>query len=354
MSVLENLTSTAVRWFGFCGLFKEDMVRAGNTRVTYCDKDKNGVVNTSDIEQVNHYHAFGLNMEGPWAGADGAFKNQYNGKELNQDFGLEWNDYGRRMYDPAIARFGVIDRFAEKYTTLTPYQYAGNNPIKNIDVNGDSILVTHNTGFLGLGKKETLVYNNGQLSNRDGSSYSGKVKGFLKHTVSDLNKLSKGGAAGSSLVGFFNNTKNNVTISSGSGGNSTTGKSISFNTNKTTGGLDVNGNTNRPTFVGLGHEMFHVMQNTLGTTDRSTWFNTPDPNDPSKSLITPKAEINTSNYENRIRAENNIPLRAYYTESVYPGAELLNGNSTAKYPSNDVPTASLPILSPPESVTSNN
>ena len=47
--------------------------------------------------------------------------------------------YGWREYDPAIARFNRIDRFAEKYFNLTPYSYAGNNPVLFLDVQGDSI-----------------------------------------------------------------------------------------------------------------------------------------------------------------------------------------------------------------------
>ena len=42
------------------------------------------------------------------------------------------------MYDPALGRFHTLDAFAEKYLDFTPYQYAANNPILFIDVNGDS------------------------------------------------------------------------------------------------------------------------------------------------------------------------------------------------------------------------
>jgi len=123
----------------------------GNTRLMFCDRNGDGVIKPenapepSEVTQENQYYAFGMNMEfGAWENTPSVTDNlhQYNGKELNTDFGLNWNDYGRRMYDPAISRFVVMDRFTEKYPATNPYQYAGNNPIKNIDVNGDSIVVS--------------------------------------------------------------------------------------------------------------------------------------------------------------------------------------------------------------------
>ena len=46
------------------------------------------------------------------------------------------------MYDPVLGRFHTQDAFSEKYYSLSPYQYAANNPVLFIDVNGDSLNVT--------------------------------------------------------------------------------------------------------------------------------------------------------------------------------------------------------------------
>ncbi len=107
--------------------------------MTFSDANNDGLVTTTDIKQINHYYPYGLNMEGDWNGAAGNNKYAYNGKEWNDDFGLGWNDYGARFYDAATGRFPVIDRFVEKYQSMNPYQYGALNPIKFIDVNGDSI-----------------------------------------------------------------------------------------------------------------------------------------------------------------------------------------------------------------------
>ena len=79
-----------------------------------------------------------MEMEGPWHQSVSWPRNGYlyNGKELNKDFGLDWLNYGARWYDPAIARWNAIDPMAEQYYSYSPYHYAGNDPIKNIDPDG--------------------------------------------------------------------------------------------------------------------------------------------------------------------------------------------------------------------------
>ena len=103
----------------------------GNNRVVV---DEEGTV-----EEVNDYYAFGGLMSTSSRQSVQPYK--YNGKELDRKGGLDWYDYGARMYDAALGRFMKTDRFSEKYVSLSPYQYGANNPVNNIDVNGDSLLL---------------------------------------------------------------------------------------------------------------------------------------------------------------------------------------------------------------------
>ena len=125
----------------------------GNNRLTFCDFNNNGRIEISDdpgtqeneleITQETHYYPFGLEHKGNWYATVTPDNNYlYNGKELNRDYDINLYEYGARWYDPAIGRFTTIDRFAEKYYPLSPYGYAANNPVKFIDVNGDSLNVS--------------------------------------------------------------------------------------------------------------------------------------------------------------------------------------------------------------------
>ncbi|MGD1958295.1 MAG: RHS repeat-associated core domain-containing protein [Fulvivirga sp.] len=137
-------------------------------------------VEESKIIQTADYYPFGMEMAGGYqriTARENKFK--YNGKELQEETG--WLDYGARMYQPEIGRFFTQDRFAEKYYGLSPYQYAANNPIRYIDVNGDSIDVYDPSGNLVMtlddGKeKVTGMYFQKSKTNKKGkTTYSNGV-----------------------------------------------------------------------------------------------------------------------------------------------------------------------------------
>ena len=99
------------------------------------------VVLNSSVTTVekSHYYPTGIRFYVESTSNSAALPFRYNGKEFEKMNGLNWYDYGARFYDPQIGRFHTQDRFAEKYVNFSPYQYAANNPLRFIDVNGDSI-----------------------------------------------------------------------------------------------------------------------------------------------------------------------------------------------------------------------
>ncbi|NII28739.1 hypothetical protein HB364_26900 [Pseudoflavitalea sp. X16] len=69
---------------------------------------------------------------------EGIYRYGFNGKENDNEIKGEGNqqDYGLRIYDPRLGRFLSVDPLTKDFPWYTPYQYAGNSPILNIDLDG--------------------------------------------------------------------------------------------------------------------------------------------------------------------------------------------------------------------------
>ena len=125
----------AVSGFKYVYQYKDHL---GNIRVSY--STPNNIVTAADIIEENHYYPFGLKHAGYNTNVTSGFteglKYKYNGKELQEELGLNVYDYGARNYDSALGRWMNIDPLAEKSRRFSPFSYALNNPVYFIDPDG--------------------------------------------------------------------------------------------------------------------------------------------------------------------------------------------------------------------------
>jgi len=75
-------------------------------RLSYKDADGNASIAQSEVQEQNNYYAFGMQHKGYLSATPAANVNRYkyNGKELQDELGLNMYDYGARNYDPALGR----------------------------------------------------------------------------------------------------------------------------------------------------------------------------------------------------------------------------------------------------------
>jgi RHS repeat-associated protein len=126
----------------------------GNIRLSYT---VDPVYGDLKVLEENHYYPFGLkhtnynsdvllyskNSLGtkslrymPPVVVEPSYNYKYNGKELQDELGLNMYDYGARNYDPALGRWMNIDPYAEMYQDNSPFNFVKNDPVLYFDVDG--------------------------------------------------------------------------------------------------------------------------------------------------------------------------------------------------------------------------
>ncbi|GHT60559.1 hypothetical protein AGMMS50239_09740 [Bacteroidia bacterium] len=120
--------------------------RLGNNRI---------VMNASGtaVQQTNYYPSGVVMAESPVREDQGVQPYKFGSKELDRSHGLDFYDFEARQYDPTIMRFTVPDPLQEKYYSISPYAYCGNNPVNRIDPTGMDWYVLTDEGKMLLALK---------------------------------------------------------------------------------------------------------------------------------------------------------------------------------------------------------
>ena len=123
----------------------------GTIRLSYADNDKDGKIdivrNATDIdgdgdnaheirEEINTY-PFGLHHRGyndVIRGRDHQYG--YLNQEEQNELGLNWLTFRYRNYIPEIGRFFGVDPVASEYMSISTFQFAHNNPVWKIEIEG--------------------------------------------------------------------------------------------------------------------------------------------------------------------------------------------------------------------------
>ena len=169
-------------------------------------------------KRINLY-PFGLKHKGynntiSSNGNSTAQKFGFGGKELSEELGLNTMDFGARNYDAALGRWMNPDAMSDSFRSISPYNYAANNPVLVTDPDGNDIsfgfeyekdkdgnYVVDKDGNKNLtgvtmtvtgkvinasGKEVDMSDAVSEISSQISSSFSGEVNGVKFNTVVNL------------------------------------------------------------------------------------------------------------------------------------------------------------------------
>ncbi len=129
----------------------------------------------------------------------------FSGKERDEETG--YSNFGARYLDASLlSSWFSVDPMADKYPSISPYNYCAWNPIKLVDPDGQIIILPKNTSI----KNIYLVLGSLQKLTDDRLVYSTQKDGTIRIKIASLGKGDK--PVGTTLIRRLNSSKKTVTI----------------------------------------------------------------------------------------------------------------------------------------------
>jgi RHS repeat-associated protein len=130
------------------------------------------VISTSD------YYPFGSTMPGREYSSSG-YRYGFNGKENDREWGKNTiQDYGFRLYNPALGKFLSVDPLTKEYPSWTPYAFAMNRVIDGVDLDGLEFLSSEDA---------LIEFKGGELKIKLENTSSGYQRNYHQRNANSMN-----------------------------------------------------------------------------------------------------------------------------------------------------------------------
>ena len=262
------------------------------------------VANSNGVaEEYNHYYPLG-GLLPTSTSSTGIQPLKYQGKEWAGAKGLNLYDFGARRYDPATGRWLSPDPLAEKYYGHSPYLFCAANPMRYVDPEGRAIVIRDNQNNSLSEFEWREIDGNWGFYDENDAIYSGKDP-YIYSASMALSTLMMG-KEGAAMIKEIVGRSERVLIGMNRDGSNDyypSSKTIAWNPEKSLIGAS---------FLSLGHEMAHALDDLRGTINKSVWIPQGEINGYKLKKSVPNSEIFATHIENQIRREQGFPLRETY------------------------------------------
>ena len=186
----------------------------------------------------------------------------FTGKELDAESNLYY--YDARYNSSTYSQFTSPDPMSDKYPSVSPYLYCAGNPIRFVDPTG-MVIAIHNDD-----DDKDYIFSKSEDGSYGFYCEGKKLTSVFANDVTDALCTIKKNFFGNYLVDYIMLNYNIVQITYDKYQNGAyifSCDKILWNPEIIKGGLNINGNLYRPPFIGLAHELGHIM---------SCWSNNPN------------------------------------------------------------------------------